>query len=81
MGWSRPDEESCADYDRDSRKHEPWLGDEPPLSCQAKPSTALETVYLIRMVDTDLAVELLEAYAAAERERVRLDAVAAGAHP
>ena len=77
MGWT----ERNWDHERDLRKHDFRPGDEPPLSCQAKPTTAIETVCLIRMVGTDLAVELLEAYADAKAAAVRLDAVAAGALP
>ena len=70
------------DHQRDLRKHDWRPGDEPPLSVQLKTATtALETVCLIRAVDNDLAVELLEAYADAKAAAIRLEAVAAGAHP
>lgn len=80
MGWSNSREEERADHYRDTHKADWRPGDEPPLSVR-KPATAVETIALIRMVDMDLAVELLEAYADAKAAAIRLDAVAAGAHP
>jgi hypothetical protein len=61
--------EQMADYERD-RLPEPSL-------------LAIETAIMVRNPGIKLvrAAQLIEAYAEAEAEKVRLEAVAAGAHP
>lgn len=80
MGWHRPDEESRADHYRDTRKHEP-LPCDPPLCVQRDLSPAEDVIAFIKQTDNYAeCVEALEDFAASERERIRLDAVAAGSN-
>lgn len=70
MGWSRPDEEYRADYERDHRKHD---HDEVPLRLTpAKMPTALEVALIVKgLADPTKGAELIEQYArtvASEKE-------------
>lgn len=80
MGWSRPDEESRADYYRDRIKHEP-LPCDPPLSVQRDLSPAEDVIAFIKRTDNYAeCAEALESYHRERRSEERLEAVAAGSN-
>ena len=76
MGWSSNNEESRADYERDSVSAEWRPGDAPPLSAEPKkPTTALEIAVLVKAVDPILGAKLIESYAGAVAASAKLEGV------
>lgn len=84
MGWSRPDEDSRADHFRDQHKHDWRPGDKPePRPDLPEPSLlAIECALMVRHqgIKLQLAAQLIEEFARAEYQRIRLEACAAGAN-
>lgn len=75
MGFSRPDEEYRADYERDHRKH-----GRRPHRLDRKISTAIDIALLCRSMDNvEDAAALIDLYAANRASEARMEAVAAGA--
>ncbi len=73
MGWSRPDEDYRADYERDLRKH-----DDGPAAPSI--SLSMECVIAVKAEPNyEKAARLIEDFARAEAAAERLDAVRAGA--
>lgn len=84
MGWSRPDEDFRADYEREHRKN--FIEEDgEPIALRLQPkllSTAMDVALIVRgMSNLQDAGKLIDAYADAKAAEKRLDAVAAGANP
>ncbi len=86
MGWSSPNEESRADYDRDARRDAPDYPDgdfnERPRLAAPSPQ-ALECALFIKRAEVDLtlAAQLIEEFANHRDDARRMEAVRAGAQP
>ena len=79
MGWSRPNEDERADYERDLRKHD--SGDPIPLRLKPGPlSTAMDIALIVRGMNNLVeAGKLIDQYADWKAAGERMDAVRAGA--
>jgi hypothetical protein len=83
MSWRHPTADDF-DHARDLQKHEWRPGDKPcpRVELPAPSVLAIETALMVRHegINLTLAAQLIEEFARAEAQRIRLDAVAAGAN-
>lgn len=73
MGWHRPDEDSRADYERDSRKS--WSADQFPARFEEPPiESPAQIAWMCQHSTTNKGADLIEAYARSQIARASLDA-------